>query len=527
MDEEVGSMNTIAALSTSVDVLNHLLTIIRTDPTPFLEIEPVSDFTSIMEVNILLRNCSIHFGLKESYDDTIWSGGFYHKSGEQKYVVKFPEQEALILKEIGRYRLQQDCLAVYWNFKNVMQGTLLLGKRTRQNVRIAEAMLSNGHVTYTLGTGFDQSENDDILKTQATIHTYYDFLENLSLPNSPSLKLLDLVAMFGLVQGLYDKVADSIEGHDFQTVEQVKNFSCRIRREELTGYLLARSTYDRSEIEMFLDYLVNPASGRVNFWNHPFYQLGEMLISPIMTVISANLFNLVDRWLEQAGISLNLRGGQLETYLQEELKALFDKKGYFCSISSRKKFKSSTREKEEIDLIINLRDIVVIAEVKCIKYPMEIRDYHNAYERLAEGSNQITRKVAYFEKFRHEFEANTGKTDNKPVVKLIITNYPNFSGSVIDEIPVVDVHWLRMFIKHSQLLSYVTYQKEGQLVNEAELVETLYTDEGEFCRVFGHQMKKPAVIAALMNKMEIREIKMTLQDFPFEIFMESASFKQV
>lgn len=524
LDPYVGRLQTFGALATSVDILHNLFTSINTMEGDAIGSPVSDDFLAIQGINKLTQYCNVRFGIKDTYDEAIWNNGYFKKRGEDRYLISYLNSEDLKLTAVGQFRVQQDCLASYVGLKNMLAGNIVQNKRIKHGLTIVSAALVEGVVSYKLGPGFDPWENDQVIQNHATIYTYYDFLENVSLPDIPGLKILDLVALFELIMSLYTKVGDSVSGNDCRTIDEVLHFSFRIGRTELAEYLLERSNYERSEVEQFISYLINARDGRVNLWNRPFYQIGSTLITPALTICGANMYNLVDYWLEQAGLNLHSRGRQLEAYLQQEIQGLFNKKGYSCRVCERKKFRASNREREEIDLIINLKDIVIIAEVKCVTYPMEVRDYHNAFERLMEGSEQVIRKSAFFERHRSEFEPFTGDTSKKPVVRIVITNYPFFSGRALMGIPIVDVHWLRQFVKHSQLIDYVAYEQDGVLQNEGKVVTTLYRDESEFCAVFEQQMRNPAIIEDLAGKVVLSETKMTLQGFPFEIYRQTAEF---
>jgi hypothetical protein len=86
---------------------------------------------------------------------------------------------------------------------------------------------------------------------------------------------------------------------------------------------------------------------------------------------------------------------------------------------------------EEIDLIINLHDIVSIGELKCIRYPMELRNYFYNRKRLINGCNQIIRKSAYMQNNAEEFKKDIGDIAEKKIIPIVITNYPIFVGTHI------------------------------------------------------------------------------------------------
>ena len=74
--------------------------------------------------------------------------------------------------------------------------------------------------------------------------------------------------------------------------------------------------------------------------------------------------------------------------------SLKKKKATFQIIPSNKII-SNNKKFEEIDLLLILKDVVIVAEIKCIKFPIEPRDKHNSIRRLTEGVKQVKRKVNF------------------------------------------------------------------------------------------------------------------------------------
>lgn len=75
-----------------------------------------------------------------------------------------------------------------------------------------------------------------------------------------------------------------------------------------------------------------------------------------------------------------------------------------------------------------MKSICVIAEVKCIKYTLTPRDEYNALNRLREGAIQANRKADFIKNNAKMFFNEIGDISNKPIIKMVITNFPSFSG---------------------------------------------------------------------------------------------------
>lgn len=527
-DPGVGDINTGGSLATLVDTLQIALNFVKDSPEINRRAEALPDLAVIHYIEHLVKEANVLFGFKTTYEAAVWNGGYIRKRGENDYLATFSDHDRLILEDIGRFRLQMDSLAMDIKLQQILAAKEEMhygfDPAIIKDVRIKTVKTDDGSILYELENGVDSKELDDTFSFFSALETFYPYLGNELLPALAPLKISDIISLYQLTTGLFRKVAETTEyAEKIPDLKTMFSHPYKINKEALRLYLLKRSTYDHSTVDSFLTLIVNPEGDYYNFWNRPFAELNDDLLFPMLPITTANYFYLLDRWLEQGGFDLEKRGKMLESHVKLRLREALTIKAFKHCIPEAQRFRVGG-EQEEIDLIINLQSIVVIAEVKCIRYPMEIRDYYNNYERLKKGAIQLSRKASFFVKNASEFESITKSIEGKKVVRLIITNYPIFAGTAINDIPVVDFHWLESFCKHSYLIGYDAVALGGKLGSELVHAKMLYADEDEFNARFEEQMRYPAIIEELKPSVTIKEVKMSLSDFPISLSIEYASF---
>src|SRR5690606_24743519 len=112
---------------------------------------------------------------------------------------------------------------------------------------------------------------------------------------------------------------------------------------------------------------------RINFSSYPLVKEIDYYVLPLFSIISPITLVLADKWLEDGGFNLDERGAFFEKHIIETLKYELSEKSYYHKIPNISEFRVSETEFEELDLIINLKSVCVIAEVKCIKFAMDAR----------------------------------------------------------------------------------------------------------------------------------------------------------
>ncbi|TFF34559.1 hypothetical protein [Mucilaginibacter psychrotolerans] len=534
-DPSIGNINTSGGLVATIDVMNALMGSVGYFKDKMKSVSDQSDSLSIFYLNKLDLISNVYFGFKTSYDSLVCNDGFYKVTGKNKYTVWFKDHEKLVFEEIGRFRTQQDSLAHYLQmseyFSKHPDSTLYpkeWSKRKIEDVQIREvSYTANGYIEYVLAPGTDSTEKGDELSFFGSIQAFYGFLENAELPKLNPLRLWDVLCLFSMIQHLFEKVASvAVEQGDCYTIAEVQHIPFRIVRKNLVDYLLARTTYTAAEVENFVNLLSNRPDDRVNFWQRPFLPAGDDLLVPFLTTVAPVTYYLIDYWLESAGYQLEKRGKTLEKHVKANLSRHLSRKGFTFNIPTASRFRIPSGAYEEIDLVLVLKDIVLVAEVKCIRYPMEPFDYHFSYNRLSEGAAQVNTKTNFLLAHAEELKPLTGDISSKKIVRAVITNYPIFTGRIIEDVPVIDFYLLEAYIAQSQIVHYASYSENNKIINKPEKSTALYQTEAEFCANLDDHLRNNRLLEIYKPKVKIHDQKMTVNEFPVEVYLQMAAFQE-
>ena len=211
-------------------------------------------------------------------------------------------------------------------------------------------------------------------------------------------------------------------------------------------------------------------------------------------------------------LNLQERGIIFEDYIKDKTKEILKNKNFKFFIPDIKKFKNSDENEEEIDLIVSLENIILLIELKCIKYPIENHDIENAKQRLMEGVLQIKRKKSFLQGNVQLFKSKQINIENKEIIPLVITNNPNFTGLIIDNIPIID---FELFNNYINVGKFITAKIDNQSFEEHKSV-IYYNNQREFEENIKDFMNNPIPLKDIEEKIELSITPVILDDNIFK-----------
>ena len=538
LDESIGKIGMSSALETNIDALNVFLTYanyfrqtITPKPNPIDEKQLINGFRNIYYAS------SFFYVVKSEYEDRIWNNGDIESiKSENKITFRRFSIEDSILQKIGFYRLQSDSFATYCHYQEKLskksdfsESYKSLYRIKKKPKRIKQVFIDNGTVNYRLADGIDKNEFDNELVNSSSLITYYSFIDEINFPKQSELSLFDIIILFDVTQHLFDKTLELIYvDNGLSKLSDLNKFPCRIKKIDLRRYLTQRTYYTSKQISGFLDFICNGDKARINLWHYPLIKSGEYLLFSLLSLTQPIIVFLLDVWLEIGGFDLKKRGKLLEAYIKTEVTNSLKSRNFSFEISQNSKFKLENNSKEEeIDLIINLKSILIVAEIKCIKFHLESRDEHNALKRLRQGAIQVKRKTEFIERNKKHFYPQIGDITNKRIMRLVITNFPSFTGISLENVQIVDFLLFNSYIKTGKVSRFSTIPKNGQVVGNELIKRTLlYEDEDEFCDKFDFYMKHHPLIEMQKDNIEIKMNKLSTRGMNYDIYSEIATYKE-
>lgn len=235
---------------------------------------------------------------------------------------------------------------------------------------------------------------------------------------------------------------------------------------------------------------------------------------------------MTDFWLESGGYDIDKRGEAFEEHIKFTLTNELSRKGYYSNAIDDNVIRNKSGQFEEIDLILELDKITIIAEVKCIKFPFDPRDYHNTFKRLSEGASQVKRKVNFIK--NNIKDLSKYECLKKEIVSVVITNYPLFSGFIIDEIPITDFSLLENYFINGALSKGRMINNRGKLEideNNADRIQ-YYKNEKELSENFKSFVENPVPVSEKLKEVSIKETQISLDAADPKILMDYMIFEQ-
>lgn len=526
----LGLVSAQAGLEASHDGLNQLLNLILKTETQYRADEIKMDHLD--NCVKLLGFANIYIVIKAGFDLAIWEDYSLRHNNDSKHLkILAQKPENQILNKIGQYRLERNLfssktmiLAAQNNNTDYYNFLSRHANKKRKSKRLKSARLENYEIVYKLADG---KEKDSVLKelmSFSDLTTYYAFMENENLPNLTDIKLYDVLVIFSEIQSLFQKINLIEKNEEENSTANFFQYGIHIQKNSLLNYIISKTHYSIKQIKEIINLFIHD-EGYFNIWERPLILKGSKIYPILLPLLHPNTLRLLDYWLEKGGFDLDKRGELFEEHLKKELNFELKWKGYYSYSPDISVFRNKDDKFEEIDLILELKNVTLIAEVKCIKYPFDSRDYHNMHKRLKEGADQIKRKLHFIKENMQDFKDL--KYFSKPIISAVITNYPIFSGYIINDVPIVDYSLLEnYFISGSFRKGQISTNKvkiNFQDVDKYSL--NYYHNEDEMCGNLEDFLLHPIPIREKLDDVIKQDTQISLPEANPRITMDYFNFK--
>lgn len=527
-------INAIGAFEMQVDLLTNLLNYLRY----FLHTKGLHDHYDEEQLEqiagYLYTSSNVMFTVKDSYDRIAWEDGKMEGPQRNELRLMYKDDQYALLVKVGQHRIDRNVLSA------IVESRMLfteypkyhaMTNHMRKKARLQEVRVDNrGFVSTRVSKADDYSSNDEMLSGLAAIVSFYPHLHMEALKGLDRLTILDILVIYSALLTLAEALKSELSQADVNERKELKRFFIRIKKKELFSYLQSVTLYSKSQIESFLTIIENnlyDVGRRINLWSRPLVKTRDVYFLLLASLQAPNYLQLIDEWLESANYSLEQRGTALEKLMKADLQRYLKGKGKYAVIPEKQKFYASKREFEEIDLIVSMEKMILIAEIKNIKFPMEPRDFHNGYKRLKEGAEQAARKRDFLLKHRSSFNSELQGIEGKRIHVAVICNYPHFTGMEIDGVPVIDYMALQSYMNKGEI------NDKKALFNDNNEIETevvnhlkLWSNIDEFYNRFEEYLRKPSIVKTLLDEVELAETRITLEEASPQMFMQVVEFKK-
>jgi hypothetical protein len=533
LNKGIGKVEANSALELEVDAFNYLLNYLR-----YYKDEDIHIDRSLQDVWPIERAKGISIAsamfalVKEEYDNSVWNNGYWkiqQAVAMTIFNIEYPDEELLIISKVGLIRMQKNISSNFFNIlgdikQETFYGKFIYGslKKLKREKRIKDVNFNQGFIEFRLAKGFGKKDSFIELRNTTELISFYSFLNEVKMPKLGGLQLVDLVNLFSLLQDLLQRCITKKFDDSIFSISDIDKFPVKIKRNALMEYFRQRTEYSGSQINTFMNLICHKFGDRINLWDRPLVQFEDSIYINFLPTLNPILLNLIDYWLDQGGFSLDERGKLMEKYLTDMLFSTLKQKKYKFQLPETSKLYNQQKKYEEVDLVVNLRDVVLVAEAKCIKYPMEARDRHNAMKRLHIAAKQVKRKVEFIKKYSNELAGQIGVTAGKSFLPLIITNYPIYTTHKIDGVTVTDFYLFESYFRSGKFTDAKMYQ-DG--TTEVLKEHYYYKSETQMNENLDSFFQKPLPVESLKALFHIVPLKVSIDDIDYEIFVTSAQMK--
>ena len=428
---------------------------------------------------------NIGFLFRNLYNDCLYEGGRIRqmtKDDRQIITVTYDDEEKQKLKKAGDLVFSHRRMSVYSKLMPDKEQSCFYPYLT--TFRIKSCAIHDGCIQLSFGQGRKNSHDEILKEWDASIRAYYAFLDTHQyLPKLEKVTIGEVLVVLGTIQYIAQYVLDN--GHFAGGVHTSSDFACipsKILKKDLLDHIAKMTTLKRHTIKQCVELLEAKWDRANNIWSTPLYPIGDYELLPFYPILHTSPYYVIDQILQRGGISLADRGAQFEKYIYDQLTHSHCPYEMKCMPARKYGIKG---ECEEIDVLVSLKDVVLVADAKCIQYPMESINYHDAWKRLREGAEQAARK-AEFIKHHPEYFKDIGDYSQKQIIPFVLTNYPTYTGCYHNGDYIIDAP---SFLTYMSGNCTLTRHERGMEIDEITKVSRAYTNEEEFSGNFEQFLK--------------------------------------
>lgn len=455
---------------------------------------------------------------KYSYDDILYNRGYVkHNFGADSYAFDYDSHRELKLLKAG-HMIFQERISKYFQMNLIHHKATPFDKYVAF-YRVKRVKLEGGFVKVEFGGGDPKDHREVASEFQAAMEAYYEFLDlNMQLNGVVTLSLIEVLSVWSALRYLCREVLERVNCDlMMNTREEMEAIPRRFKKDDLIQYVSKLTGVKPYRAKTALEFFeVNWATIN-DVWTVPLYNVGDYYSIPFYPVVNCVHYNIIEHILERGGHSLDERGSIFEKYLFDEIDKF--QHGYYVKCLGSQNY-AINKDKEEIDMIVALRDLIILVEAKCIRYSMDPEDYHNAWQRLEHGAEQAKRKVEFMK--RHpELFSELGDISTRKILPIVVTNYPVFTGFEHEGVYVIDAHSFVAYINVGNMTIREMSKDSTHIVGETRF----YNNETEYSANFEQYLKENPVKKIYMDKMTIEDIPLVSLEKPWRFSTKTAVYK--
>lgn len=389
--------------------------------------------------------------------------------------------------------------------------------------------------------GAKSEQRDHVSERDMLERLYTGLFLDETLPKFPggTMTCRELSGAWWVLSDLARIAADDLDGSWMGDDKAVDRFALTVERKALAAIFADCLGTDSERALQIVDWLTcDPENTSRMFakslWSEPLLpepgsERRHIVLAPLLV---GSPVKRVEAWMERGGISdskgIKGRGKPFERHVRAALAgAVADNPLLTDTIVAEHGLKRKNNS-EEIDLLVRVRDAVIVAEVKCFVAPSEAIEKHNHLENLAKATAQAENKRLWAEANRDVIAAVLGVHDPKraaalTIHPLVVINHGFGVGLQRHGAAVVDLHYLELLLGHGSYQGDTRFEKNvGMIFQPVEL----YTSEADLATKLGNLLREPPPLRRYENVLRWRRVPFRTSD-DTQFLIEMPAFAEV
>lgn len=415
-----------------------------------------------------------YMSLEAYWLECLWNG-WYVVSNESGDLLRPPKDNTAIIKEASIFRREVLSLEATNHVLHLWRNTLSEEIKKKLCARVPEIIIKGSGKKRRFEIR-SSSYNENVppltlIYRLLAQSDYYGSLLDLPVPKLSPVTLTKLFDAWEVIRALAEALLGTLPVRsDVFSVDKLLKYAPTVYMDQITDLLckwLNISPAISTKVVKFLLYDPKPSC---ELWSKPLIKLGKESLALMMSpVLHGNLFRTIELWMKEGELDLGERGYLFEEYAREELvdsinksKILIDAEIYPGSLSV-----SCDDSIEEIDIVLWVKNIVILIEAKCRLFPSEPLEFYNYFDTIKHAVEQIRRKTKAVIRNRKEFLQKIGldkkfNDDDIQFLPVVLMNQPLAAGFPVNEIPVTDLLILERYIRDGKWEQMITFNEKMQ-----------------------------------------------------------------
>lgn len=455
---------------------------------------------------------------KSAYDDILYNGGYVnYYPGTDSYAFDYNSHKKLKLLKAGTMIIQERISKYYQ--QNLVSPQKSPFDSYITNWRVKKVWMENGFVKAAFGNGDPRNHREIAYEFYAAMQAYYQFLDlNKPLDGPSQLRLIEALSVWSALRYICHEVFDRVNCDlVMNTREEMEAIPRRFKKEDLIGYVSKLTGIKPFKTKTALELFEVNWNTINDIWTAPLYRVNDYYSIPFYPVMNCVHYNIIEHIIGRDEKNLKERGPIFEKFVYDEINN-FPHGFYVKCLDSR--LYGTKKNGEEIDLIVELKGLIILAELKCIHYSMNPDKYADAWKQLEDGAKQAKRKTEFMRQHPELF-AELGDITKKRILPIVVTNYPIFTGFDYEGIYVIDAHSFVSYINVGNMTVTEFSKNSMRLVKERRF----YTNEIEYSINFEQYLKENPVKRIYMANMTIEDIPLVYPEKPWKFSTKTTIYR--